>query len=99
VRLVAFVLHEDRESAVTTASELRERLEGEGVRTGIAGAPEDVRDKRPDLVVSSEATAVLPWVPHVAAVIRDTVPLTRVTRPVHHHLSHQSRRLFSVRAT
>jgi NAD kinase len=43
-------VHEGRESAVTTAKELRERLEG--VRTGIARAPEDVRDKRPDLVVS-----------------------------------------------
>ena len=50
VRIVAFVVHEGRESAVTTAKELRERLEG--VRTGIARAPEDVRDKRPDLVVS-----------------------------------------------
>jgi NAD+ kinase len=67
VSLVAFVVHEGRESAVTTTKELRERLEGDGVRTGIARAPEDVRDDRPDLVVSVGGDGTFLRGAHVAA--------------------------------
>ena len=49
---VAFVVHEGRASAVETAEKLRQDLEGRGVTTWIARGPEDVRDDRPDLVVS-----------------------------------------------
>ena len=49
---VSFVVHEGRASAVETAEELRKDLDGEGVTTGLARGPEDVRDDRPDLVVS-----------------------------------------------
>jgi NAD+ kinase len=49
---VAFVVHRGRASAVETAEELRNGLEGEGVGTRLAGGPDDVRNDRPDLVVS-----------------------------------------------
>jgi NAD+ kinase len=49
---VAFVVHQGRASAVETAEELRKGLEGEGVETRLAGGPDDVRNDRPDLVVS-----------------------------------------------
>jgi NAD+ kinase len=52
VNRVAFVVHEGRASAVETAEKLRKDLEGEGVTTGFARAPDDVREDRPDLVVS-----------------------------------------------
>lgn len=49
---VAFVVHEGRASAVETAEKLRAELEGLGVATALARAPEDVRDAAPLLVVS-----------------------------------------------
>ena len=52
VSLVAFVVHEGRATAVDTAETLRRDLEAESVGTRIARRPEDVRDDRPDLVVS-----------------------------------------------
>jgi NAD+ kinase len=52
VSRVAFVVHEGRASAVETAEKLRQDLEGRGVTTWIARGPEEVRDDRPDLVVS-----------------------------------------------
>ena len=50
--LVAFVVHEGRATAVETAETLRRDLEAESVGTRIARGPDDVRDDRPDLVVS-----------------------------------------------
>jgi NAD+ kinase len=52
VTRVAFVVHEGRASAVTTAQGLREELESEGISTGLSRGPEDVRPDRPELVVS-----------------------------------------------
>jgi NAD+ kinase len=52
VTRVAFVVHEGRESAVSTAEGLRGELEAEGVQTGLARGPDDVRGDRPELVVS-----------------------------------------------
>ena len=49
---VAFVVHEGRASAVETAEQLRRILDDGGVATGRARGPDDVRDDRPDLVVS-----------------------------------------------
>jgi NAD+ kinase len=50
--LVAFVVHEGRATAVETAEALRGDLGAASVETRIARGPEDVRDQRPDLVVS-----------------------------------------------
>jgi NAD+ kinase len=50
--LVAFVVHEGRAGAVATAEDLRGRLEGEGIETRVTRGPADVREVRPDLVVS-----------------------------------------------
>ena len=50
--LVAFVVHEGRATAVDTAETLRRDLEAESVGTRIARSPDDVREDRPDLVVS-----------------------------------------------
>jgi NAD+ kinase len=52
VTRVAFVVHEGRESAVTTAKGLREELESEGISTGLSRGPDDVRHGPPELVVS-----------------------------------------------
>jgi NAD+ kinase len=49
---VAFVVHEGREPAVTTAAEIRADLEREGIETASARSPDDVAAGRPDLVVS-----------------------------------------------
>lgn len=49
---VALVVHEGRERAVTTAKGLREKLESEGISTGLARGPDDVRSDPPELVVS-----------------------------------------------
>jgi NAD+ kinase len=49
---VAFVVHEGRAPAVETANQLRDDLERDGVTTSVARSPDDVRDTRPDLVVS-----------------------------------------------
>jgi NAD+ kinase len=52
VNVVAFVVHEGRASAVETAETLRRDLQAEAVETRIARGPDDVREERPDLVVS-----------------------------------------------
>jgi NAD+ kinase len=52
VSIVAFVVHEGRESAVETTEKLRHELEAVGVAAGLARGPDDVRDDPPDLVVS-----------------------------------------------
>ena len=50
--LVGFIVHEGRASAVSTSEELRRALEAEGIDTRLMRGPEEVRDGRPDLVVS-----------------------------------------------
>jgi NAD+ kinase len=50
--LVAFVVHEGRATAVETADALQRDLEAGSVQTRIARGPDDVKDERPDLVVS-----------------------------------------------
>jgi NAD+ kinase len=67
VTVVAFVVHEGRESAVETAGQLRESLEREDVRTRLAKSPEEVRDERPDLVVSVGGDGTFLRAAHVAA--------------------------------
>jgi NAD+ kinase len=49
---VAFVVHEGRPQAVETADRLRAELDADRIDTGTARGPDDVRDDRPDLVVS-----------------------------------------------
>jgi NAD+ kinase len=64
---VAFVVHEGREGAVATATELRQDLEREGVTAHAARTPADVRDDRPDLVVSVGGDGTFLRAAHVAA--------------------------------
>jgi NAD+ kinase len=64
---VAFVVHEGRESAVETASGLRDELEREGATTSIARSPDDVHADRPDLVVSVGGDGTFLRAAHVAA--------------------------------
>jgi NAD+ kinase len=52
VSLVGFLVHEGRPPAVSTAEEMRRALEAEGIDTRLVHAPEEVREARPDLVVS-----------------------------------------------
>ena len=49
---VAFVVHEGRPTAVETAGRLRAELDADGIETGAARGPDDVRERRPDLIVS-----------------------------------------------
>jgi NAD+ kinase len=64
---VAFVVHEGRESAVETASALRDELERHGVTTRVARSPDDVRADRTDLVVSVGGDGTFLRAAHVAA--------------------------------
>jgi NAD+ kinase len=64
---VAFVVHEGRESAVETASGLRDELERQGVTTQVARSPDDVRADRTDLVVSVGGDGTFLRAAHVAA--------------------------------
>lgn len=64
---VAFVVHEGREPAIQTAKALREDLERGGVRTSAARTPDDVREERPDLVVSVGGDGTFLRAAHVAA--------------------------------
>jgi NAD+ kinase len=64
---VAFVVHEGREPAVSTAGTLRDALETEGVRTSLARDPGDVSGDRPDLVVSVGGDGTFLRAAHVAA--------------------------------
>jgi NAD+ kinase len=64
---VALVVHEGRESAVETASGLRDELDREGATTSIARSPDDVRADRPDLVVSVGGDGTFLRAAHVAA--------------------------------
>jgi NAD+ kinase len=64
---VAFVVHEGRESAVETASGLRDELERKGVTTQVARSPDDVRADRTDLVVSVGGDGTFLRAAHVAA--------------------------------
>jgi NAD+ kinase len=52
VSLVAFIVHEGRGPAVSTTEDMRRALETEGIETRVVRGPEEVRDSRPDLVVS-----------------------------------------------
>jgi NAD+ kinase len=64
---VAFVVHEGREQAVETANALRDDLERDDVGTSVARTPDDVRDGRPDLVVSVGGDGTFLRAAHVAA--------------------------------
>jgi NAD+ kinase len=52
VSTVAFVVHEGRPTAVETADRLRAELDADGIGTSAARGPDDVREERPDLIVS-----------------------------------------------
>ena len=79
--LVAFVVHEGRATAVDTAETLRRDLEAESVGTRIARGPDDVREDRPDLVVSVGGDGTFLRAARVAAEADCPVLGVKVGRP------------------